>query len=54
MIIKLGRYVLDPLNRRVLVIKVEGDLITVRLGGSYGAHVRYPRSTLRPDPEGDV
>jgi hypothetical protein len=49
--IKPGRYVLDPSNRRVYVLAVEGDNVKVRLGGSYGATVTYPRSVLRPDPE---
>ena len=49
--IKPGRYVLDPMNRRVYVLSVDGDTVKVRLGGSYGATVDYPRSCLRPDPE---
>lgn len=49
--IKVGRYVIDPLNRRVLVIAVEGDSVKVRLGGSYGATVTYPRSCLRLEEE---
>jgi hypothetical protein len=45
---KPGRIVLDPQGRRVEIIKVEGDDVTVKLGGSYGATVKLPRSTLRP------
>lgn len=45
---KPGGEVLDPHNRRVYVLSVDGDTITVRLGGSYGATVRYSRSMLRP------
>jgi hypothetical protein len=45
---KPGREVLDPSNRRVYVLSVDGDSVTVRLGGSYGATARYSRSMLRP------
>jgi len=48
LVVKPGREVLDPNNRRVYVLSVDGDQVTVRLGGSYGATVRYSRSMLRP------
>lgn len=46
---KPGRFVLDPQGRRVEIVKVEGDNITVKLYGSYAARVTLPRSTLRND-----
>ena len=45
--LKAGRKALDPLNREVTVLRVEADLVTVRLAGPYGATVQYPRSVLR-------
>lgn len=46
--IKPGREVIDPLNRRVVVLSIEGDLVKVKLFGPYGATVCYPKSCLRP------
>jgi hypothetical protein len=48
LVVKPGREVLDPSNRRVYVLSVDGDQVTVRLGGTLGTTVRYSRSMLRP------
>lgn len=45
--IEVGRTVLDPLNRHVVVAKSNGLIAEVRLAGSYGATVAYPVTTLR-------
>lgn len=50
--IEVGRTVLDPLNRHVVVIEMDktdktGCTAKVRLAGSYGATVAYPVTTLR-------
>lgn len=45
--LKPGREVLDPHNRVVTVVAVEGDAVTVRLAGPYGATMRLSRSMLR-------
>lgn len=57
-VFKPERKVLDPLNRVVEVVRTEGWdhegkplVIHVRLAGSYGATVWYPRSMLRAVPE---
>jgi len=55
-VIKPGRNAIDPHGRNVYVVDVTPDpsgdkardLVKVRLAGSYGAHLQYPRSTLRP------
>lgn len=47
-LLKVGREVRDPLNRVVTIIAVTADHVAVRLGGSYGATVIYPRSAMRP------
>jgi endonuclease YncB( thermonuclease family) len=52
-VFKVGREVLDPHNRVVVVTAVDGDTVTVRLAGSYGAHVRFTRSLLRAVPAED-
>lgn len=48
MVLKPGRKVLDPLNREVTIVSVEGPLVFVRLAGSYQALVCYPVSVLLP------
>jgi len=48
--LKPGRIVIDPLNRRVEVVRVEGEQVVVKLFGPYGATVSYPKSSLS-DPE---
>lgn len=45
--LKSGRMVVDPQGRMVEIKKAEGDEVTVKLGGSYGATVKLPASTLR-------
>ena len=45
---KPGQTVVDPMNRHVTVVEVDGISVTVRLGGSYGATVRLPATALRP------
>lgn len=57
-VFKPGRMVLDPLNRVVEIVKTQGQdheggplIIHVRLAGSYGATIWYPRSMLRAVPE---
>jgi len=55
-ILKPGREVLDPHNRRIEVVSVTPDpsgdkardVVTCRLRGPYGATVTYTRSMLRP------
>jgi len=48
--IKPGRKCLDPLNRMVIVLSVNGTMVTVKLEGSYGATIIYPKSCLRDLP----
>lgn len=48
--IKVGREVLDPLDRVVTIVDVTDDTATVRLHGPRGTTIRYPRSVLRPVP----
>lgn len=45
---KPGQKVIDPWNREVTVLSVNGSIATVKLYGSYGATVQYPISCLRP------
>jgi hypothetical protein len=46
-LIKVGRFVLDPMNRVCEIIAVEGDNVTVLLDGPHRTTIRYPRSCLR-------
>jgi len=45
---KPGRDALDPQNRVVYIVSINGDTATVKLAGPYGAHVQLPVSSLRP------
>jgi hypothetical protein len=47
-VFKPGDVVLDPMNRHVTIVSVEGISAVVRLVGSYGVTVRLPASVLRP------
>lgn len=44
---KVGRFVLDPLNRVCEIIDVVGDEVTVRFDGPHRTTTRYPKSCLR-------
>lgn len=47
---KAGRDALDPMGRVVYIVRIDGDMATVKLGGSYGAHVQVPVTALREPP----
>lgn len=44
---KPGRDALDPQNRVVYIVSINGNMATVKLAGPYGAHVQLPVSSLR-------
>ncbi len=48
--LKVGRDVLDPLNRVVTVVRITLEYVEVKLAGPYAATVRYSASALRPIP----
>lgn len=44
----IGQRVLDPMNRRVTVIDIKGNMVKVQMSGFHGTTVVYPASVLRP------
>ena len=48
--LKPGRVYLDPLNREVVLDRIEGEMAVVHLSGSYSATCHYPVSCLREVP----
>jgi hypothetical protein len=47
--LKPGRYLLDPHQRVVTVVKtLPAGVVVVQLAGPHGTHVKYPVSAMRP------
>jgi hypothetical protein len=47
--IKVGRTVIDPMNRRVTIIAFDKatQTVTVKCAGPHGTTIQYPASCLR-------